>query len=282
VVNSNSKASTLPNGAWYKHPVIVTAIAIQVFLLGLAVAWSGDSQQLSRLLVEDGIVEWMQFLCFAVIAGMLGFVFTERLKQPQRSSLELLALAGLTVLVALAALEEISWFQRILKVASPDFFVQNNRQAETNLHNIAIGSSGSIHKTILLKLILIVGLTHNLVLPFLARTRPGIARWIENLGGYLPPLGASVIYVALVALSHALVDHPRKGELGEVFGAVHYMATVFYAYFVGFGYGKPALFEAPVEKRRLSTLFAMLMAFLLLVSWLLSAGAGAVQMLGGE
>ena len=272
MANSNSAS-----GTWYRHPAIVMAIAINVFLLGLAVAWADNSSQLSRLLVEDGIVEWMQFLCFATIAGMLGFVFVERLKQPQRSSLELLALAGLTVLVALAALEEISWFQRILKVSSPDFFVQNNRQAETNLHNLAIGSSGSVHKTVLLKLILIVGLTHNLVLPFLARTRPGIARWIEKLGGYLPPLGASVVYIVLVALSHVLVDHPRKGELGEVFGAVHYMATIFYTYFVGFGYGKPALFEAPAEKRRLSTLFAMLMAFLLLVSWLLSAGAGAMS-----
>ena len=266
--------SNSANVAWYRHPVIVMAIAINVFLLGLAVAWSGDSAKLWRLLAEDGIVEWMQFLCFATIAGMLGFVLMERLKQPQRSTLELLALAGLTLLVALAALEEISWFQRILKVASPDFFVQNNRQAETNLHNLAIGHSGSLHKTVLLKLILIAGLTHNLVLPFLARSRPGIARWVEKMGVYLPPLGASVIYVVLVALSHALIDHPRKGELGEVFGAVHYMATIFYAYFAGFGYGKPALFASPVENRRLSTLFAMLMAFLLFVSWLMSAGAG--------
>ena len=274
VTSISTGATSAANVAWYRHPVIVMAIAINVFVLGLSVAWSGDSAKLWRLLAEDGIVEWMQFLCFATIAGMLGFVFMERLKQPQRSTLELLALAGLTLLVALAALEEISWFQRILKVASPDFFVQNNRQAETNLHNLAIGDKGSLHKTVLLKLILIAGLTHNLVLPFLARRRPGIARWVEKMGVYLPPLGASVVYVALVALSHILIDHPRKGELGEVFGAVHYMATIFYAYFAGFGYGKPALFASPVENRRLSTLFAMLMAFLLLVSWLMSAGAG--------
>ena len=275
MVNSNSNASNLPNGAWYKHPVIVTAIAIQVFLLGLAVAWSGDGQQLSRLLVEDGIVEWMQFLCFAVIAGLLGFVFMERLKRPQRSSLELLALAGLTVLVALAALEEISWFQRILNVQSSEFFLQQNRQGETNIHNLAMGD-GSLHKNVLLKLIFITGMIHNLILPLVARAKPGVQAWVEKMGLYLPPLSASVPYLVLVALSHLLVDHPRKGELGEMFGAVHYMATVFGAYYAGVAYKRPALFEHPADVVRVSKLFALWMLFLLLNGWMLSAGAGAV------
>ena len=219
----------MANRKWQSHPVILMAIAINVFLLGLALAWSGpDTKALWRLLGEDGIVEWMQFLCFMVIAALLGFVFVERLKQPGTSKLELLALGGLTALVALAGFEEISWFQRVLGVSSPEFFLENNRQAETNLHNLALGS-GSLHKNVLLKLIVIAGLTHNLVLPFLARKRPGLQRWVEKMGLYLPPLGASLVYVLLVALSHLLVDHPRKGELGETFGAVHYLATVIYA-----------------------------------------------------
>lgn len=260
---------------WQSHPVILMAIAINVFLLGLSVAWSGDERALGRLLVEDGIVEWMQFLAFTATAALLGFVFFERRGQPGTGKFELLVLAGLTALVALAALEEISWFQRVLGVTSPDFFVQNNRQAETNLHNLAVGS-GSLHKNVLLKLIVIAGLTHNLILPFLARKRPGLQRWVENMGVYLPPLGASIVYIALVALSHLLVDHPRKGELGETFGAMHYLATVFCAYFAGLNYGKPALFAEPVANRRVSILFAMGMAFLLLAGWMLSAGVGAV------
>lgn len=265
----------MANKKWQSHPVILMAVAMNVFLLALALAWSGpDAKPLWRLLGEDGIVEWLQFLCFTVIAGMLAFVFAERRHDPATSAFALLVLAGLSALVALAALEEISWFQRVLKVASPEFFVENNRQAETNLHNLAMGS-GSLHKTVLLKLILIAGLTHNLVLPFLARSRPALRHWIERMGLYLPPLGASIVYVVLVALSHLLIEHPRKGELGETFGAVHYLATVFYAYFAGFGYDKPALFEHGATGRRVAILFAMAMGFLLLVAWLLSAGAGA-------
>ncbi len=263
------------NNSWLRHPAIAVSIAVNVFILALAVAWSGpDPAKLWRLLGEDGIVEWMQFLCFSVIAGLLGFVFVERCKSANKSTLELLALGGLTALVALAAVEEISWFQRVLDVKSPEFFVENNRQAETNLHNLAMGS-GSLHKNVLLKLIFIAGITHNLILPLVARGKPGVRRWVERMGLYLPPLSASVVYLVLVALSHLLIEHPRKGELGEMFGAVHYLATVFGAYFVGVAYERSALFENRDEARRLSVLFALLMAFLLLVGWLLSAGAGA-------
>lgn len=260
---------------WLTHPAIATGIAVNVFVLGLALAWSGpDDKQLWRLLGEDGIVEWMQFLSFTVIAGLLAFVTVERARQPGSGRLEILALGGLTLLVALAAIEEISWFQRVLQVQSPDFFVQNNRQAETNLHNLAVGS-GSLHKNVILKLIVITGLIHNLILPLLAHKRPAVRDFVERFGLYLPPLAASLPYLALVILSHLLIEHPRKGELGEMFGAVHYLATVFGAYFVGVAYKRTPLFESAPEGRRLSTLFAMALAFLLLVSWLLSAGVGA-------
>ena len=253
------------------HPAIVTAIAINLAILVLSVAWSGSHASQWQLLAEDGIVEWMQFLSFAVIAALLGFVAVTRMRRLGRIKLEVVGLIGLSALVALAALEEVSWFQRVLGLTTPDFFVQNNRQAETNLHNLALGS-GSLHKTVLLKLILIVGLTHNLVLPLLARSRPAIKQFVESLGLYLPPLSASIPYLLLVILSHVLIDHPRKGELGEMFGAVHYLATVFVAYFVGLGYGKPSVIEHPSERSLISALFSMLMVFLLFVSWLLSAG----------
>lgn len=261
---------------WYVHPVIAVGVVINIFVMCLALKWHGDKPALWRLLVEDGIVEWMQFLCFALTSGLLAFLAVEQWQRTPKINLQLLAFAGLAALVGLAALEEVSWFQRVLHIASPEFFLQNNRQSETNLHNLAMGS-GSIHKNVLLKLIAIVGITHNIILPLLAKKRPGIQRFIESLGGYLPPLSASVIYIVLTAISHLMIDHPRKGELGEMFGAVHYMTTVFAAYFMGVGYGKRPVFEQAADSRRVSTLFAMLVVFLLMTAWILSAGSGAPQ-----
>ena len=257
---------------WYKHPVIITASVINAFCLVLALIWSNNPHELSRLLVEDGIVEWMQFLAFSLTSGLLGYVTIDRWKNGGMR-LEVLVLGGLSALVALAALEEISWFQRILQIQSPEFFLQNNRQAETNLHNLGFGKE-SLHKAVLLKIIVIAGLIHNLFLPLLALKRPSIRTFVERFGLYLPPLAASVPYLILVILSHLLVEHPRKGELGETFGAVHYMATVFGAYFVGIAYDKKPLFEG-LAARRVSVLFTMLMLYLLMTGWMLSAGAGA-------
>ena len=263
----------MENQKWYKHPVIVTASVINAFALVLALVWSNNPHELSRLLVEDGIVEWTQFLAFAMTSGLLGYVTLDRWQRNGGFSLEVLVLGGLTALVALAALEEISWFQRILQIQTPEFFAQNNRQSETNLHNLGFGKE-SLHKAVLLKIIVIAGLIHNLILPLLARSRPAIRTFVERFGLYLPPLAASVPYLILVILSHLLVDHPRKGELGELFGAVHYMATVFGAYFVGVAYDKKPLFEG-TSARRVSVLFALLMLYVFMTGWMLSAGAGA-------
>lgn len=262
------------NKQWYKHPVIIMATVVNAFCLLLSLLWSGNPHELSRLLVEDGIVEWMQFLTFSLTSGLLAYVMVDRWKS-HGFKLDTAALLFLSLLVALAALEEVSWFQRVLQIQSPEFFVQNNRQGETNLHNMALGGE-SLHKAVLLKIIVLTGLIHNLFLPLLAIKRPAIRDFVERFGLYLPPLAASVPYLVLVILSHILIDHPRKGELGETFGAVHYMATVFGAYFVGVAYNRKPLFEGE-SARRISVLFALLMLFLLLNGWMLSAGAGAMM-----
>jgi hypothetical protein len=259
---------------WYVHPVVATGVIINVFILGLAVLWANDNAAEWRLLVEDGIVEWMQFLCFALLSGLLGFLAVEQWQREPKINLQFLAFAGLCALVGLAALEEVSWFQRVLHIVPPEFFAQNNRQGETNLHNLALGKS-SWHKAVLLKIIAIVGLTHNVILPLLARKRVAVRDFVEKFGLYLPPLSASLIYIVLVALSHLLVDHPRKGELGELFGAMHYLVTVVAAYFFGVNYGKKPVFGESRDSRNLSTLFCMILVFILLCGWMLSAGAGA-------
>ena len=92
---------------WYKHPVIISATIINAFCLLLALIWANNPHELSRLLVEDGIVEWMQFLAFSLTSGLLGYVALDRWKT-EGFNLGVLVLAGLTGLVALAALEEIA------------------------------------------------------------------------------------------------------------------------------------------------------------------------------
>ncbi len=254
------------------HPVILTGIVINIVLLAFGfIALGSGEAYIEHLTVEDGLIEWMQFLSFVALSGLLAFLAVDRYLRHGGFKLDVLTLIFLSVLVAGAAGEEISWFQRVLLLDSPEFFLDNNRQSEMNLHNLTVGGV-NLHKQILLKVIFIVGITHNLILPLLARRMPAVQAWVEKLGLYLPPLSASVIYLVLVIISQVAIDTPRKGEFGEAFGAVHYLSTVFAAYAAGVGYGQPATFANGPDRTRVSMLFAMFMVFLVLVSWILGAG----------
>src|SRR5690606_40160826 len=108
------------------------------------------------------------------------FIAIERWKKQPRLSLDILVLVGLSGLVALAALEEVSWFQRVMGFASPEFFQTNNRQLETNLHNMVVGGV-NLHKDILVKVIFIVGSTHSVTLQLVARAKPAVTQCVDAL-----------------------------------------------------------------------------------------------------
>lgn len=272
---SSAHPAAATGGAW-RDPTLLTAIAVNtaIYLYALGVYLGGGGPRLDVLLVEDGFVEWLQFVAFATLAFVLALLAADRASRGGK--LDVLVLAGLSGVVALAAMEEISWFQRVLNVESSEFFRANNRQGETNLHNMAVGGS-SLNKLVLIKLIFLVGITHNLVLPLLARRLPGVRRFVESWGLYLPPLAASVPYLVLVLLSHTTITHPRVGELGEVFGAVHYLATVFAAYGLGVGYDRASVFAPGADRRRVSMFFASFLLLLVFFAWLLSAAYTVVR-----
>ena len=163
----------------------------------------------------------------------------------------------------------------MLNVETPEFFRQHNRQIETNLHNLFIGEI-NLHKEVIIRVIFITGITHNLILPVLAIYRPAVRQKVESLGVYLPPLAAAISYLVLLALSQVLLDHPRRGELGETFGAIHYLSTSFAAYFAGVRYQRP-LFTLREDRTRVSWMFAWFMVFLVFVAWLLAAGYPPVR-----
>lgn len=250
----------------------MTGVAVNVLLFVYAL-WvaAGPAQGLDRLLVEDAWVEWLQFACFAMLSLLLACMAVHLWKRRTGAGLDALVLAGVAAVVALAALEEISWFQRVLNVETPDFFRANNRQGETNLHNLAVGDS-SLNKRVLIKLIFLIGITHNLVLPLLARRYGRVRTFVESWGLYLPPLAAAVPYLVLVALSQSIIKHDRVGELSEAFGAVHYLSTAFAAYALGVGRGGEPVFTTAVDRQRASMLFAVCIVVLVFFAWLLAAG----------
>src|SRR5690606_35883388 len=80
------------------------------------------------------------------------------------------------VLFLFAAGEEISWGQRIFGVESSEFFIENNAQGETNLHNLVVGEK-KINKIIFSQLLFLVMFIYLIITPILFRKY----KWFKDL-----------------------------------------------------------------------------------------------------
>ena len=94
---------------------------------------SGYEDFLRSMTQENGVFESISVLALLSISfygGYALYAFRNTL-----SKKVYLFILFVSILTFLAAMEEISWGQSILKFASNDYFVKNNLQHETNLHN---------------------------------------------------------------------------------------------------------------------------------------------------
>ncbi len=114
--------------------LLVLAVAASLVALerfagrrGLLAAWTR----------EGGPVETGSFAVLLLIAVYGGFRGIRPRERPLPGRAGLLLPWILASAALLAALEEISWGQHIFGFESPPFFQTHNRQAETNLHNLA-------------------------------------------------------------------------------------------------------------------------------------------------
>lgn len=83
---------------------------------------------------EDFILEYTT-AALAIAASVILFVLVVRFAKAKQWSQTLLA-ALLAIAFFVIGMEEISWMQRIIGLESPQYFIDNNWQAEINLHNL--------------------------------------------------------------------------------------------------------------------------------------------------
>ena len=72
--------------------------------------------------------------------------------------------------------EEISWGQRIFNVESSQYFIENNAQGETNLHNLVVEDT-KINKLIFSQFLTVVLVIYLIIAPFLYRKFD----WVKKL-----------------------------------------------------------------------------------------------------
>jgi hypothetical protein len=236
---------------------------------GVYYSKSGQDSVLKTFLAEDGWVEWLQFLFFfatSMFALLAHYIFRKK------NNLKWISFASLGMFSVFAvflfgAMEEISYAQRLIGRESSEFFLQNNRQGETNLHNMEIGGVG-VNKLIFGKILFLAILIHNILLPIIAERKKSISDWATvKMGGFFPPLLLVGFYLIAAIAVESIASGKRK-ELIEMMGALHYFTAVFLTYGLGFKV-KDSIFkgESLLYASRAFMGFCILMVML---AWMLS------------
>jgi hypothetical protein len=143
--------------------------------------------------IEDGPVEWGTALCLLLSSLVLT---RNALALRGRGALAVAMTALYALAFFFAAGEEISWGHRLLDREVPEFFLENNAQGETNIHNLVLGDIKLV-KTVFGSGLSLVILLYLLVLPLVYVRVGAVARLADRLA--VPVADSRHMILALVA-----------------------------------------------------------------------------------
>jgi len=161
---------------------------------------------------EDGLVENMTalFLFFCSLVCLYRVFQYRKSKKP----IWILTYALLVFLFFFAAGEEISWGQRIFGIESGDFFLQHNKQAETNFHNLIVNGE-NLNVWIFSRLMFIVLIIYFIFSRFLVR-KVSLIRNLANKFRVPLPRSQHVIMMVVATLMILLIQLSKQSELHEL------------------------------------------------------------------
>ncbi|HIC78650.1 MAG TPA: hypothetical protein EYP02_05650 [Sulfurovum sp.] len=117
---------------------IITTITILLYLIAIATVVStahvtGYETFLRTMTRENGFFEMLSVVLLFTIS-IYGFISAFRSREIF-SRVVFLSIIGFAFIAFLGAMEEISWGQQLFHFESSQFFIEENLQKETNLHN---------------------------------------------------------------------------------------------------------------------------------------------------
>ncbi len=205
----------------------ILGFVIAATLASVAMKYLYNDFYVSIVITEDGIIEWLTVVGLALTAVVcFRRVFYLRGEKP-KLFLFMTMLLGLVFFFGSG--EEISWGQRIFNTQSSEFFLQNNAQGETNLHNLVV-SGKKINKIIFgvgLQLVLLIYL---LILVPLYKRKAGLKEFLDRFAVPIAKPYQVIGYLAALILIPVLMDDPKKGELIEFAGSFLFFLNITFPY----------------------------------------------------
>ncbi|MFZ8933033.1 MAG: hypothetical protein ACO20H_08600 [Bacteriovoracaceae bacterium] len=201
----------------------VTAIVVFFVGLGLYLSITDMPFYEGVYVKEDGPLEWLTFV--ALVLGSVLCFYRVYILRPFRSGVFRTCLFLLGLVFVFGAGEEISWGQRIFDIKSPEFFVQNNSQQETNLHNLILGDIKVNRLFFGLILGIMVGL-YLLVLPLLYKKFEKVRDFVNAVAFPVPRPIHILLFIVVFAMSE-MSPSGKKGELIEFGGCWMFLIMTF-------------------------------------------------------
>lgn len=208
---------------------LVVSFVVFFVLLGVYFAFVDETFFSERYVVEDSFTEWFTvgalFATFVVCARRLWILRGVR-------NLAFLAITGfLTLFCLFGAGEEISWGQRIFEFESPEFFIANNAQQETGLHNLQIivgDKKYKVNRIVFGTGLAVMFFLYLAVITPLHRKNGRVTSLIDHLGIPVPRNYQIAAYLFVLATAELAIDSPRRGEITEFGGSLIFMLNVAY------------------------------------------------------
>src|SRR6186997_1259088 len=185
----NSKLSLLEK--W------ILALTLIILLIAFGLLYFNPAS-LDTYLGEDGIVEWLTV--GGLLAGSLVCFNRFIALFKKKNWWFLVATFVLGILLFIAAGEEISWGQRILGIKSSEYFLKNNAQGETNIHNLVVNGV-KINKLVFSTILIAVLAIYLVLIPIIYKTNKSVKNFMDNSGVPIARLYQIISFLIVFGIS---------------------------------------------------------------------------------
>jgi hypothetical protein len=189
--------------------IVAIFVAVGVYMSRVDLSWYEGFY-----VREDGLIEWLTVA--ALLLSSFTCFYRAKILASFRSPVFILCLILGGFICLFGVGEEISWGQRIFDWKSPEFFLSNNSQGETNIHNLVVDGK-KINKIIFGTFLGICIVFYFLILPFLYRKLEKVKSFVNKFAIPIPKWGHVAAYLAL-ALACEFIAGGKKGEILEFGG----------------------------------------------------------------
>ena len=179
------------------------------------------SNSLYNLFVEeDGIIEYSTAIFLLSVSI---YLINKLLKTVKVISTKNIGIVLFSIIFFFGFGEEISWGQRIFNIETPQFFVENNLQSETNIHNLMIGGV-KLNKLIFTNTLFFIFSFYFLAIPYLYAKSNSVKSKINKFSIVIPKYSQSIIFICSSIIIY-LFDHDRISEVWECLFAFTMLIT---------------------------------------------------------